>query len=95
MGQNLYDVGNNINANTSWYNPDAGFNTSTDMRLKQSTSISDKILNSSQTVLGDSVMVGVVPYLATILPDADVDAQVGLNYDSILNSFEKRVKAGQ
>ncbi|MGO3297550.1 MAG: acyltransferase family protein [Pseudolactococcus laudensis] len=95
LGQNLYDVGNNINANTSWYNPDAGFNTSTDMRLKQSTSISDKILNSSQTVLGDSVMVGVVPYLATILPDADVDAQVGLNYDSILNSFEKRVKAGQ
>jgi hypothetical protein len=53
LGQNLYDVGNNINANTSWYNPAAGFNTSTDMRLKQSTSISDKILNSSQTVLGD------------------------------------------
>ena len=94
LGQNLYDVGNNINANTSWYNPAAGFNTSTDMRLKQSTSISDKILNSSQTVLGDSVMVGVVPYLATILPDADVDAQVGLNYDSVLASFEKHVKAG-
>jgi hypothetical protein len=53
LGQNLYDVGNNINANTSWYNPPSNFNTSTDMRLKQSTSISDKILNSSQTVLGD------------------------------------------
>jgi hypothetical protein len=39
-------------------------------------------------------MVGVVPYLATILPDADVDAQVGLNYDSVLASFEKHVKAG-
>lgn len=23
LGQNLYDVGNNINANTSWYNPAA------------------------------------------------------------------------
>lgn len=94
LSQNLYDVGNNINANTSWYNPAAGFNTSADMRLKQSTSLSDKILNSSQTVLGDSVMVGVVPYLSTILPDADVEAQVGLNLDSIYRSFEKRVKAG-
>ena len=94
LSQNLYDVGNNINANTSWYYPGAGFNTSADMRLKQSTSLSDKILNSSQTVLGDSVMVGVVPYLSTILPDADVEAQVGLNMDSIFNLFEKRIKAG-
>ncbi|GAB2023218.1 acyltransferase family protein [Pseudolactococcus yaeyamensis] len=94
LSQNLYDVGNNINANTSWYNPTVGFNTSADMRLKQSTALSDKILNSSQTVLGDSVMVGVVPYLSMILPDADVEAQVGLNLDTILNLFEKQVKAG-
>ena len=94
LSQNLYDIGNNINANTSWYNPAAGFNTSADIRLKQSTALSDKILNSSQTVLGDSVMVGVVPYLSMILPDADVEAQVGLNLDSILDLFEKQVKAG-
>ncbi|GHU35781.1 acyltransferase [Bacilli bacterium] len=94
LSQNLYDIGNNINANTSWGNPAAGFDTSTDMRLKQSTSLSENILDSSQTVLGDSVMVGVVPYLSMILPDADVEAQVGLNLDSILDLFEKQVKAG-
>ena len=94
LSQNLYDVGSNINANTSWYYPATGFNTSADMRLKQSTALSDKILDSSQTVLGDSVMVGVVPYLSKILPDADVEAQVGLNLDSILTLFEKRGKAG-
>lgn len=95
LGQNLVDVGHDLNANTSWYYPGSGFNTSTDMRLKLSAhALSDKILNRSQTVLGDSVMVGVVPYLSAVMPDADIEAQVGLNFDNMLDLYEKRLKAG-
>ena len=37
-------------------------------------------------------MVGVVPYLTTILPDADVNAEVGRNYDNIYKLFAQKVK---
>lgn len=92
QGQNLVDIGNDINANTSWYYPTSGFNLSSDMRLKQNAkALSSNVLNSTQTVLGDSVMVGVVPGLTTMLPDADIQAQVGLNLDNIKDLFEKKV----
>lgn len=99
LSQNLLDTGNGIFANTSWYAGENGFSPSAEMQLKQPvlkdvTTVADAVLNSSQTVLGDSVMVGVVPYLSSILPDADLDAQVGRNYDSIYDLFKQKVKAG-
>jgi peptidoglycan/LPS O-acetylase OafA/YrhL len=99
LGQNILDVGNDLYANTSWYNPTAGFAASSDMRLKLTVkdvpAVSDHVLNSSQSVFGDSVMVGVAPYLSNILPDAVVEAQVGLNLDSILTSYEKSIAEGK
>lgn len=94
LAQNLIDTGNDIFANTTWQNPALGFSTSTNPQstqavLKDVATVSDTVLNSTQTVLGDSVMVGVVPYLTTILPDADIDAEVGRNYNTIYDIFAK------
>ncbi|GFH40510.1 acyltransferase family protein [Pseudolactococcus insecticola] len=98
LSKNLVDTGNGIFQNTSWYNSDAGFSTSADLQMKQTvlkdvTSVSNAVLNSSQTVLGDSVLVGVVPYLSNILPDADVDAKVGRNYDDIYQLYTQKLQA--
>jgi peptidoglycan/LPS O-acetylase OafA/YrhL len=100
LAQNLLDTGNAIFENTSWYVPLAGFSTSSDMQLKQQVlkdvaPVSDKIFDGTQTILGDSVMVGVVPYLSTILPDADIDAKVGRNFASIYDLFNQKLQAGQ
>lgn len=97
LAQNLIDTGNDIFSHSSWQNPALGFSTSTNPQstqavLKNVATASNNILNSTQTVLGDSVMVGVVPYLTTILPDAEVDAEVGRNYDTIYDLFAKKVK---
>lgn len=97
LAQNLIDTGNDIFANTTWENPTLGFSTSTNPQstqavLKDVATVSDTVLNSTQTVLGDSVMVGVVPYLTTILPDADIDAEVGRNYNTIYDLFAKKLK---
>ena len=97
LAQNLVDTGKGIFANTAWQNASLGFLSSADLQLKQTVlkdveTTSDDVLNATQTILGDSVMVGVVPYLTTILPDADVSAEVGRNYDNIYKLFAQKVK---
>ncbi|GFH42631.1 acyltransferase [Lactococcus hodotermopsidis] len=96
--QNLLNTGTGIFTNSSWYYPQTGFSSSETLRLNQSvlkdvTAVSDKVLNSSQTVLGDSVMVGVVPYLSNILPDADIVAEIGQNLESIYQVFDEKTKS--